>query len=238
MRGMAGNPLGRYFIYVVIGFSFLVGLTIAMAVSLRNRPGLPQPKTIPDNYDGKNNSDTTAGKVTPRDAASPDATSETPPLIYEEPEPPPVERKFLPLPFEDIEDVKFGMTGEEMEAAWGAPDAATEDGERIYLKRGMIVKLDDDGQLKRITCVSKEAAPKSLKDAITPFEGKTPEGIGMGATVEDIVATYGPPDLGRKDLEMDLPEMRLQYFKGDYIFMIVEGRLVKFTVAPPIVERD
>ena len=47
MRGVTGNALGRQLIYVIVGFSILVVLAIAMAVSLMKRPEAPQPKALP-----------------------------------------------------------------------------------------------------------------------------------------------------------------------------------------------
>ena len=236
MRGVGRNPLGRQLIYVIVGFSILVVLAIAMAVSLMKRPETPKPKPLPLDSNANQAGDIAGKDATPNDGALPEPVPEPEPipLPYEEPAPAPVERKYLPVAVQGIEDVKFGMNVEEMDAVLGVPDTVTEKGQRIHLKRGMIVELDADGELVRITCLGTEAAPEDFKETIKPFAGKTPEGIGLGATVKEIVTTYGPPDLGRKDLETDLPEMRLQYFKGDYVFTIAEGKLVKFTVTPPI----
>ena len=238
MRGVTGNALGRQLIYVIVGFSILVVLAIAMAVSLMKRPEAPQPKALPLDGNANQAGDIASKDATPNDGALPEPVPEPEPEPipppYEEPEPPPVVRKFLPVTVDGIEGVKFGMNVEEMDAALGEPDTITEKGQRIHLKRGMIVELDADGELARIICLGTEAAPEDIKGTIKPFAGKTPEGIGLGATTKEIVMAYGPPDLGRKDLEMDLPEMRLQYFRGDYVFMITDGKLVKFTVTPPI----
>jgi outer membrane lipoprotein-sorting protein len=56
-----------------------------------------------------------------------------------------------------------------------------------YGDRGFILSVANDGGFKGIQCYAHHPGMR-------PFTGKTAEGIGIGATAEEIERTYGPPD--------------------------------------------
>ncbi|MHC4984385.1 MAG: hypothetical protein ACYTF6_14610 [Planctomycetota bacterium] len=97
------------------------------------------------------------------------------------------------VPLEGVGPVKFGMSRDEVAAALGQPEREEGGGVGMYYlkSKGISVTLDPRHGVREINCWSSEY-PGIPSDRT--FAGKTKEGIGMGATREQVVAAYGQPD--------------------------------------------
>lgn len=107
---------------------------------------------------------------------------------------PPSEQTLAIVPLQGLGPVAFGMSENEVIALLGQPDR-TEGGIGLfYLKsRGVSLLLHPRRGVSEISCWSKKY-PGPGTPEMTTFTGKTKEGIGMGASREQVVAAYGEPD--------------------------------------------
>ena len=98
-------------------------------------------------------------------------------------------------PLVGIGDVKFGDSKDVIIAAFGEPDKIQAQGKELnyVASRGLGFTVDPDTGLQRIKLWS-EDGPTPVPFAVSTFAGKTKDGIGMGATREQIVAAYGEPE--------------------------------------------
>ena len=98
--------------------------------------------------------------------------------------------EFTIEPLVGIGPVKFGMSKDEVIEHFGQPDRIAE-GKVTSLSyvpsRGLSFVVDNELGMNEIGCWSDGMLPSR----ITTFSGRTKEGIGIGATQEEIVAAYG-----------------------------------------------
>ncbi|HUT46347.1 MAG TPA: hypothetical protein VMX36_08675 [Sedimentisphaerales bacterium] len=132
-------------------------------------------------------------------------------------------------PLAGIGPVKFGMSKEEVIKHFGQPDKVLADGTKLnYVSsRGLSFTVDSELGMQEISCWSKGMLPSR----ITTFAGRTKEGIGIGATQEQIVAAYGPPDrisTGSKGVIQNL-----HYDKLSAKFSLQEGKLMAMILEAP-----
>ncbi len=87
----------------------------------------------------------------------------------------------------------FGMSKDQIIAVLGEPDKMEGGGIALfYQSKGLSLILDLRQGLREVSCWSKQH-PMSPPDLVT-YDGKTEEGIGLGATRDQVVAAYGEPD--------------------------------------------
>ena len=133
-------------------------------------------------------------------------------------------------PLVGIGPAKFGMSKDEVIEHFGQPDRIFE-GEVTKLNyvpsRGLVFVVDAELGMNEIGCWSDGMLPSR----ITTFSGKTKEGIGIGATQEEIVAAYGQPD--RTSTRSGVPFESLHYDKLQTKFTLNEGRLMSMTLNAP-----
>lgn len=130
-------------------------------------------------------------------------------------------------PLVGIGPVRFGMTNDQIIEHFGQPDRTFE-GKVIKLNyvpsRGLSFVIDSELGLQEIGCWSEGMLPSR----ITTFAGKTKEGIGIGATQEEIVAAYGQPDKTSTDSRGII--QNLHYDKLRAKFSLKEGKLMSMTL--------
>jgi hypothetical protein len=133
-------------------------------------------------------------------------------------------------PLVGIGPVQFGMTTDQIIEHFGQPDRTFE-GKVTKLhyvpSRGLNFVVDADLGLQEIGCWSEGMLPSH----VTTFTGKTKEGIGIGASEEEIVAAYGPPDRTSTDSRGII--QNLHYDKLRAKFSVKEGKLMTMTLEAP-----
>jgi hypothetical protein len=132
-------------------------------------------------------------------------------------------------PLVGIGPVKFGMSKEEVIKHFGPPDRVLSDGTKLnYVpSRGLSFTVDSELGLQEIGCWSEGMLPSR----VTTFAGRTKEGIGIGASEEEIVAAYGQPDrtsTGSKGVIKNL-----HYDKLSAKFSLKEDKLMSMTLEAP-----
>ena len=132
-------------------------------------------------------------------------------------------------PLVGIGPVQFGMSKEEVIKHFGQPDRVSADGTKLQYvsSRGLSFTVDSELGLQEIGCWSEGMLPSR----ITTFAGKTKEGIGIGASEEEIVAAYGQPDrtsTGSKGVIKNL-----HYDKLSAKFSLKEDKLMSMTLEAP-----
>jgi hypothetical protein len=135
-------------------------------------------------------------------------------------------------PLVGIGPVRFGMSKDEVIEHFGQPDRIFE-GKVTKLNyvssRGLSFAVDIEFGMYEIGCWSDGMLP----NRITTFTGRTKEGIGIGATQEEIVAAYGEPDrTSTKSTDLGILQ-GLQYDKLQAKFTLNEGRLMSMTLNAP-----
>lgn len=107
-------------------------------------------------------------------------------------------------PDQGVGPVRFGMSRQEVEKLLGPPSKEFKWLYYWYPQRGLTIYFGPEG-VKVIICSSSQVtADPEARD----FAGKTPEGIGIGSTENDIIRVYGHPkrrkeSKGTIDLEYD-----------------------------------
>ncbi len=133
-------------------------------------------------------------------------------------------------PLVGIGPVRFGMSKDEVMEHFGQPDRIFE-GKVTKLNyvpsRGLSFVVDTELGMNEIGCWSDGMLPSR----ITTFSGRTKEGIGIGATQEEIVAAYGQPD--RTSTRSGVPFESLHYDKLQAKFTLNEGRLMSMILNAP-----
>jgi len=132
-------------------------------------------------------------------------------------------------PLVGIGSVQFGMSKEEVIKHFGPPDKVLADGTKLnYVSsKGLSFTVDSELGLQEIGCWSEGMLPSR----VTTFAGKTKEGIGIGASEEEIVAAYGQPDrtsTGSKGVIQNL-----HYDKLSAKFSLKEDKLMTMTLEAP-----
>jgi len=132
-------------------------------------------------------------------------------------------------PLVGIGPVKFGMSKEEVIKHFSQPDKVLADGTKLnYVSsRGLSFTVDSELGLQEIGCWSEGMLPSR----VTTFAGKTKEGIGIGASEEEIVAAYGQPD--RTSTGSGSVIKNLHYDKLSAKFSLKEDMLMTMTLGAP-----
>lgn len=138
--------------------------------------------------------------------------------------------KLIIEPLVGIGPVRFGMPREEVVEHFGKPDRIFP-GELTKLNyvpsRGLVFTVDAELGLQEIACWSEGMLPSR----VTTFAGKTNEGVGIGATQEQIVEIYGQPDrtsAGSRGIIQNL-----HYDKLSAKFSLKEGRIMSMILEAP-----
>ncbi len=130
-------------------------------------------------------------------------------------------------PLVGIGPVRFGMTNDQIIEHFGQPDRTFE-GKLTKLNyvpsRGLSFAVDAELGLQEISCWSEGMLPSR----VTTFAGKTKEGIGIGASEEEIVAAYGQPD--RTSMDSRGIIQNLHYDKLSAKFSLKEGKLMSMVL--------
>ncbi len=126
-------------------------------------------------------------------------------------------------PLVGIGSVQFGMTKDQIIEHFGQPDQVFE-GQVTKLSyvpsQGLNFAVDAELGMQEIGCWSEGMLPSR----VTTFGGKTKEGIGIGATEEEIVAAYGQPDRTSTDSRGII--QNLHYDNLSARFSIKDGKLM------------
>ena len=138
--------------------------------------------------------------------------------------------KLIIEPLVGIGPVSFGMSKDEVMEHFGQPDRVFE-GKVTKLNyvpsRGLSFAVDTELGMNEIGCWSDGMLPSR----ITTFAGRTKEGIGIGATQEEIVDAYGKPD--RTTTGSRALVENLHYDKLQAKFTLKEGRLMSMILNAP-----
>ena len=133
-------------------------------------------------------------------------------------------------PLVGVGPVRFGMSKDQIIEHFGQPDRIFE-GQVTKLhyvpSRGLNFVVDAELGLQEIGCWSEGMLPSR----VTTFAGTTKEGIGIGATQEEIVAAYGQPDRTSTGSRADLES--LHYDKLQAKFTLKDGKLMSMTLEAP-----
>jgi hypothetical protein len=132
-------------------------------------------------------------------------------------------------PLVGIGPVKFGMSKEEVIKYFGPPDKVLADGAKLnYVSsRGLSFTVNSELGLQEIGCWSEGMLPSR----VTTFADKTKEGIGIGASEDEIIAAYGQPD--RISTSSNGVIQNLHYDKISARFSLKEGKLMSMTLEAP-----
>jgi hypothetical protein len=144
-----------------------------------------------------------------------------------------------------IGPVKFGTKVEEIVRLLGEPDwrhdeegdatlpspGAKPDAKAVkkmraelgYDRRGFRLVADEDRGLYLIHCFNNRGGVVSSE---TGFRGKTNEGIALGASLDEVLKTYGKP-------EAQMDSRLVWYRKRGYEFMFHDKKLVSIRVSAP-----
>ena len=132
-----------------------------------------------------------------------------------------------------IGPVRFGMSKDQIIEHFGQPDKVLAKGTKLnYVSsKGLGFTVDPELGLKMIQCWS-DNWPTELPFAVTTFAGRTKEGIGMGATREQIVAAYGQPDRTGTDSKKGVIQ-NLDYDNLRIKFSLWQDKLISMTLEAP-----
>ena len=128
-------------------------------------------------------------------------------------------------PLVGIGPVRFGMSKDQIIEHFGQPDQIFE-GQVTKLhyvpSRGLNFVVDAELGLQEIGCWSEGMLPSR----VTTFAGITKEGIGIGASEEEIIAAYGQPDRTSTASSPIGIIQNLHYDKLRTRFSLKEGKLM------------
>jgi len=138
--------------------------------------------------------------------------------------------KFVIEPLVGIGPVQFGMSKAEVIEHFGQPDRIYE-GQLTKLSyvasRGLNFVVDAELGLQEIGCWSEGMLPSR----VTTFAGSTKEGIGIGASQEEMVAAYGQPDRTSTDPKGII--QNLHYDKLSTRFSLKEDKIMSIVLEAP-----
>ena len=136
-------------------------------------------------------------------------------------------------PLVGIGPVRFGMSKDQVIEHFGRPDKVMAEGTKLnYVSsKGLGFTVDSELGLQMIQCWS-DNWPTELPFAVTTFTGRTKEGIGIGATQEEIVAAYGQPDRTGTDSNKGVIQ-NLSYDKLRIKFSLWQDKLISMTLEAP-----
>jgi len=96
-----------------------------------------------------------------------------------------------------------------------------------YMSRGFGVDVHKDQGLTSVVCYGKDTGTR-------PFTGKTPKGIGIGATIQEIENAFGPPFRKSETINQDgVPNAMLYYKPLGLTMQLRAGRLWVFSIHKP-----
>jgi hypothetical protein len=138
--------------------------------------------------------------------------------------------KLIIEPLVGIGPVRFGMSKDEVIEHFGQPDRIFE-GQLTKLSyipsQGLNFAVDAELGLQEIGCWSEGMLPSR----VTTFAGSTKEGIGIGASQEEIVAAYGQPDRTSADTRGVI--QNLHYDRLSTKFSLKEGKIMSIVLEAP-----
>jgi len=136
-------------------------------------------------------------------------------------------------PLVGIGPVRFGMSKDQVIEHFGRPDKVMAEGTKLnyVASKGLGFTVDSELGLQMIQCWS-DNWPTKLPFAVTTFVGRTKEGIGIGATQEEIVAAYGQPDRTGTDSYKGVIQ-GLDYDKLRIKFSLWQDKLISMTLEAP-----
>jgi outer membrane lipoprotein-sorting protein len=137
---------------------------------------------------------------------------------------PPESIELVLSPENGIGPVRFGMNVAEIVRLLGEPDwREGEEGTQLgYDRRGFRLMVHSKlGGLHEILCFNKHG----IASTKTGFRGKTKEGIALGASLDDVLKTYGKPDAQLDSIVF--------YRKRGYEFWFRDKKLVSIHVRRP-----
>lgn len=132
------------------------------------------------------------------------------------------------VPLAAVGPVAFGMSKQQVIELLGAPER--DEGIALWYlgSKGMHVVVDPRTGVRQIHCWSKDF-PMPPPEKLTTFAGKTEQGIGMGATREQIVGAYGQPDTDEEKGGMAV----LHYERLKTDFTLSQNKLVSLRLEAP-----
>jgi outer membrane lipoprotein-sorting protein len=133
-------------------------------------------------------------------------------------------------PLVGVGPVNFGMSREDVEKAFGKPDAVEPMGKRgavslNYNSRGVFITVGPKLGVVSISAL----AQKTIIVRIRDFAGKTDKGIALGASTADVVKAYGEPT----SRETNEGSTYLNYNKLQASFTFFDDKLVQMMFNRP-----
>jgi len=142
----------------------------------------------------------------------------------------------LVAPLVGIGDVRFGMSKDEVIKHLGRPNKeypAAETTKLDYVAaRGLGLTIHAERGLQIIQCWS-DSGPQKFPFPVTTFAGRTEEGIGIGATREQIIDAYGPPDRTSRSSDQQEAFENLYYDKPRIKLTLWQEKLMSMTLEAP-----
>ncbi|QEH31858.1 hypothetical protein OJF2_03250 [Aquisphaera giovannonii] len=151
-------------------------------------------------------------------------------------------------PLVGIGPARFGMTEAQVVKALGKPDRASTTGTMrllSYYSRGFELMVLPEGRPKHGLFWAVALGKHGFMLKLREFRGKTDRGIGLGATRDDVVKAYGPPDrehLSRNrdafkdaaDPDKPTGQAEMSYDRLQLSFTLWEGKVYQIRImAPP-----
>ena len=152
------------------------------------------------------------------------------------------------LPRVGLGPARFGMTPEEAAKALGKPDREFVQGGVTFLayySRGFELSFLPPAHarhgLNRASCFGQHGFALKVRE----FQGKTDKGIGLGATRDDVIKAYGPPNfehvsrmkdvIGEKAAHPDEPtgQSEVQYNDLGISFTMYQGKIYNISISAP-----
>ena len=133
-------------------------------------------------------------------------------------------------PGEAVGPVRIGMTGEELARAVGPGQALAWERSpmpspgvdvRHYASRGFDVVLATTGREPAVRCV----LGGGMEAMANRFRYRSAEGIGMGSTLDEIVAAWGEPERLREFAAAEAPVIEAAYPSRGITLMLDAGRV-------------
>ena len=128
---------------------------------------------------------------------------------------------------EDVGPIWCGMSKEEALQTIGRPEKVADDGRSLlYPSKGFSLFVPPTKGVQVINCYSKMAAPPI--QGFQDFQGKTKEGIRIGANLSKVLAIYGEPT--KKSVSGR--QTQLHYQELGVTFFLLDDRLMQFIILP------
>ena len=130
------------------------------------------------------------------------------------------------IPGRQIGPITLGMTQDEVLTALGSPS------QRLnkmweWRKPQMSVGFGPDSKVLVILAGGVGASPK-----VVPF--RTPEGIAIGATAEQVIGVWGAPETDRSERGPSGVSRQMHYTRRGIQLLFYDGKLTWLSVRPPV----